>query len=204
MSVLEQVLVGGGFAFAAAVTPGPLQAFLLTSVARSGWRRTLPAALAPVLSDGPIAVIMLAALRRLPEALARTLQAAGALFLLWLAWGAWQQWRQPPVVAAAAGNSAPRTLLQAVTVNVLNPNPWLGWSLVLGPACVKAWQQGPAAAVMLVASFYVVMVAVNAGFIIAFGTTRRLGSRARRALLLASALTLAGLGTWRFAALLMH
>ena len=44
--MFELMLIGGGFAFAAAVQPGPLQAFLLARVAADGWKRTLPAALA--------------------------------------------------------------------------------------------------------------------------------------------------------------
>lgn len=197
----EQIVIGGGFAFAAAIMPGPLQAFLMSSVARHGWRRTLPAAFAPVISDGPIAVLMLAVLTRLPESLGRILQAAGGAFLLWLAWAAWKDWRRPPA-PQATGGAAPRTLWQAVMVNALNPNPYLGWSLVLGPACVKAWHRSPAAAVALVASFYVTMVAVTIGLIVLFGATRFLGPGVRRGLVLVSALTLAGLGAWQLAALL--
>jgi threonine/homoserine/homoserine lactone efflux protein len=198
----EQFAIGSSFAFAAAILPGPLQTFLLASVLRSGWKRTLPAAFAPVISDGPIAVLMLLVLTRLPEALGRTLQAAGGLFLVYLAWTVYRQWRQAPAPEAEAGEAPPRTLLQAVVVNVLNPNPYLGWSLVLGPACVKAWHRSPAAAVALVASFYVTMVSVMIGLIVLFGATRFLGPGVRRGLVLASALTLAGLGAWRLVTLL--
>jgi threonine/homoserine/homoserine lactone efflux protein len=197
----EQIVIGGGFAFAAAVMPGPLQAFLMSCVTRHGWQRTLPAAFAPLLSDGPIAVLMLAVLTRLPESLGRILQGAGGVFLLWLALATWREWRRPPP-PQATGGAPPRTLWQAVTVNVLNPNPYLGWSLVLGPACVKAWQRSPAAAVALVASFYVTMVSVTIGLIVLFGATRFLGSGVRRGLVLVSALTLAGLGAWRLVTLL--
>ena len=57
----------GGFAFAAALQPGPLQAYLLASVAQRGWKRTLPAALSPLLSDGPIILVVLLVLTRLPD-----------------------------------------------------------------------------------------------------------------------------------------
>jgi len=64
--VLSWILLGAGFAFAAAIQPGPLQAFLVSRVLRHGWKRTLPAALSPLLSDGPIALLTLGALRTLP------------------------------------------------------------------------------------------------------------------------------------------
>ncbi len=43
--MLPNVLLGSGFAFAAVIQPGPLQAFLLSRAVAAGWRRTLPAAL---------------------------------------------------------------------------------------------------------------------------------------------------------------
>jgi threonine/homoserine/homoserine lactone efflux protein len=79
--VLEYLLIGGGFAFAAAIQPGPLQAFLLSSVAQKGWKRTLPASLSPLLSDGPIALLVLLVLNRVPETMGRVLQATGGVLL---------------------------------------------------------------------------------------------------------------------------
>ncbi len=57
--MIESLLLGGGFAFAAAVQPGPLQAFLLARVTERGPASVLPAAFSPLLSDGPIAVLAL-------------------------------------------------------------------------------------------------------------------------------------------------
>jgi threonine/homoserine/homoserine lactone efflux protein len=195
--MLNALLLGGGFAFAAALQPGPLQGFLVSRVAATGWRRTLPACLAPLISDGPIALVVLLVLDRLPPAFLQLLRAAGGLLLLYLAWVAFRQWRQP--AEAAAGASAPRTLFQATLVNLLNPNPYLGWALVLGPATLAAWHRAPAAAVALLAAFYGTMVVMLAAFILAVGTAHRLGPRAERALVALSALVLAGLGIYLLA-----
>ena len=78
-TVFQLVLLGSGFAAAAAIQPGPLQAFLLSRVLRDGWRRTLPAAFAPVLSDGPIALLMLFLLRAMPVWLQSGLRVAGGV-----------------------------------------------------------------------------------------------------------------------------
>jgi threonine/homoserine/homoserine lactone efflux protein len=198
--VLEYLLLGGGFALAAAAQPGPLQAFLLSQVAEKGWRHTLPAALAPLLSDGPIAILAVFVLGRLPQTLTRALEAAGGLLLLYLAWSAFREWRREAVAGAAEGSSAPRTLLQAAAVNILNPNPYLAWTLVLGPALVAAWREQPAHAIGLVVSFYATMVVALAATIVLFGTTGLLGPRGRRRLVLVSAITLAALGVYRLAA----
>ena len=192
--LLENLLVGGGFAFAAAVQPGPLQAYLISRVAATGWRRTLPACLAPVLSDVPIALLALLVLGQLSANAQHVLRASGGILLLYLAWMTFRQWRNP--ATPDAHRSAPRTLLQAVLVNVLNPNPYLGWALVLGPSVIAAWHEHPANAVALVGAFYGTMVAMLALFILLVGTARFLGSRAQHALVGASAMALAGLGVF--------
>jgi len=197
----ESILIGSGFALAAALQPGPLQAFLFASVAQKGWKRSLPAAFSPLLSDGPIALLALLVLNQMPATGGQILRAAGGVFLLYLAWASFSQWRrQNPPHADASEGSAPRTLVQAATVNLLNPNPYLGWSLVLGPAFLAAWQRHPSQAVALLVAFYSTLIACLAITIVLFGMTSWLGPRGRRMLILVSALTLAALGVYQLIA----
>ncbi len=197
------IFIGGGFAFAAALQPGPLQAFLLSSVVRRGWKRTLPASFSPLISDGPIALFVLAVLTRVPATMTRVLQAAGGAFLLYLAWAGYRQWKGQKITALRSDDSGPRTLIQAAVVNILNPNPYLGWSLVLGPAALEAWQESPAYAGILIITFYVTMVAALAGTILVFGTTRFLNAQRRRVLILLSAALLAVLGVYQIGSSLL-
>lgn len=198
--MLEYILLGCGFAFAAAVQPGPFQAFLLSSVAQHGWKRTLPAALAPVVSDGPIAILILFILNRVPDLLGHGLQVAGGCLLLYLGWGTYKTWRANEPVESLQHDRQPSTLMQATAVNLLNPNPYLGWSLVLGPSAINAWDENPFYAVGLVAAFYATIVIGNAVIIALFGATTSLGSRARRVLILISAAALTILGIYQLAA----
>ncbi len=191
-------LFGAGFAFAAAVQPGPLQAFLLATVADRGARATLPAAFAPLLSDGPIAVLILFLLKSLPRQLNSALQIMGGLLLLYLAYAAFRQSgkaREPQAV-----RPAPHTLFQAVAVNLLNPNPYLGWSLVLGPRLLSVWSSNPAEGLALIAGFYGTMVVMLALTILLFGSAGYLTPRGRRNLVVASAFLLAALGLIQLAA----
>jgi threonine/homoserine/homoserine lactone efflux protein len=192
--MLNYILLGSGLAFTAAIQPGPLQAFLLARIAASGWRRTLPACFSPLISDGPIALVSLLVLGELPEFLQQILRGAGGLLLMYLAWTAFRKWRNPERPTPAV--SAPRTMLQAALVNLLNPNPYLGWALVLGPSVLTAWQETPADGIALLAAFYITMVATLAGFVFLVGTTRFLGPRVQRAIAGLSALVLAGLGVY--------
>jgi threonine/homoserine/homoserine lactone efflux protein len=195
--MLEHVFIGGGLAFAAAVQPGPLQAYLLSRVAAIGWRQTLPAAFSPLLSDGPIALLALLVLGRLSLEMQSILRAAGGLLLLFLAWKAFQQWRRRKIVSQVQGGKVPRTLLEAALVNVLNPNPYLGWALILGPVVIAAWREAPSAGVAVVVAFYATMVTMLGVSIFAFGSTRFLGARFQRSLLLVSVLILAGIGLYQ-------
>ncbi len=194
--MFECILIGSGFAFAAAVMPGPLQAFLLSSVAQKGWKRTLPASFAPLISDGPVALLVLLVLNRVPEAMSRVLQAAGGVFLIYLAWSSFRQWQQQNATGPETRELVPSTLVQAVIVNLLNPNVYLGWSLVMGPAFLNAWHH-PANAVALIIAFYATIVAALACTILLFGTTHLLGPGSRRTLILVSAIALAALGVYQ-------
>jgi threonine/homoserine/homoserine lactone efflux protein len=51
--MLSYLTPGITYAFAAAVQPGPFQAYLISLTLVTGWRRTLPAVFAPLLSDIP-------------------------------------------------------------------------------------------------------------------------------------------------------
>ncbi len=187
--MFEYLLIGCGFAFASAVQPGPLQAFLVSRVAATGWKSTLPACLAPLISDVPIALLVLLVLGQLSANSQNVLRASGGGLLLYFAYVAMRQWRQPGT--RDIHRTAPRTLFDAVLINLLNPNPYLGWSLVLGPSAIAAWREHPRNAVAVVCSFYCTMVTMLALFIFLVGTVRFLGSRGQRVLAAVSAFALA-------------
>jgi threonine/homoserine/homoserine lactone efflux protein len=125
------------------------------------------------------------------------LQFAGGILLLYFAWASYRQWKKQTEPQDDIKDSAPRTLIQAATVNILNPNPYLGWSLVLGPAVLSAWNKNPLHAVVLVFAFYVTMVTVLASTIILFGTSRFLSISGKRTLILISSILLAIIGVYQ-------
>ena len=45
------------YGFAAAAQPGPLQTYIISQAVARGWKRALPTALAPLISDGPIILL---------------------------------------------------------------------------------------------------------------------------------------------------
>ena len=181
------LLQGAALGLSAAMLPGPFQAYVVAEAAQRGWRRTLPVALAPLLSDGPVLVLVFLLVSRFPDALLQGLRVAGGVFIGYLAYSALRALLQgPPAEATAYGG-----VLKGAVMNLLNPNPWLFWGLVGAPIVVGAWQAAPGHAVGFMAAFYGVMVAVTGAMIVLFGSAAGLGRPLRRALMALSVAALA-------------
>jgi threonine/homoserine/homoserine lactone efflux protein len=188
--MLYYLICGGTYAFAAAVQPGPLQSYLFAQSLSQGWRKTLPAACAPLISDGPILILAVFVLTAFPVWSLRILQCAGSIFLLYLALQTWSTWRNFDKLVLVEQRTAQRTLVQAVGVNILNPAPYLGWSLVMGPLLLKGWSEHPINALALLVGFYATMIITQMCFIIVFAHTKKLGSQVVRILIGVSAVVL--------------
>lgn len=162
--MLFYLMIGATYAFAAAVQPGPFQAYLISSTMVNGLRRTLPAVLSPILSDIPIVCLVLLVLTQVPPLLVHVLQFAGGLFLLYLAVGALKAYRNYQDALTDRPAPVRQTVIKGALVNLLNPNPYLGWALIMGPLLLKAWDQTPVYGIALVAAFYLTMVLALAFF----------------------------------------
>lgn len=195
--MIADALLGATYGVGAALQPGPLQTFLAAEALTHGWRRALPVALAPLLSDGPIIAFVMLVLAQAPPALMGLLRCAGGGFLLYLSVRALSNWRQGREARHDGPAVAPRSLVNAAILNLLNPNPYLAWSLVLGPLLLAAWRRSPWDGTALVVGFYGTMVIVLAGLVGLFARAGGVGPRARRALIAASGVALATLGLYQ-------
>lgn len=195
-TLFSTLLIGISYALSAGLQPGPLQAFFIAKVAEGGWRRALPAVFAPLLSDGPIALVSILLLQALPVNFRSWLGLGGGIALLVFAWSAFKNSRRDQPPPAADPGSTPKTMSQAALINLLNPNPYLGWSLVMGPAVLSAWEQGPGMALALLLSFYITLISISLLLIYLIGQALLVGPAARRILSLISGTLLAGLGLY--------
>ncbi len=195
--MLVYLILGITYGFAAAVQPGPLQTFLISRTLHNGWSQTLPAAFAPLLSDIPIVLLVLLLLSNIPLWMENSLHFAGGLFVLYLAYGAFQSFRHYSFNHKALLQSRSQNFFKAVVVNLLNPNPYLSWSLVLGPLVLKGWREAPSNGIALVGGFYFMMIGVTAGIILLFAAISRIGPRVSRVLIGVSAVALAGFGLYQ-------
>ncbi|MGE5351584.1 MAG: LysE family translocator [Acidobacteriota bacterium] len=192
--MLEYILSGFTFAFAAAVQPGPLTTYLISQTLSKGWKSTLPATLAPLISDGPIILLVLFLLSHISALMISILQILGGLFLLYLSFNAYKSWKSYSFERSMKELSPAQTVLKAAMVNFLNPNPYLGWSLIMGPLLIKGWHESPSYGLALLVSFYTTIIIVMGVIIVVFAAARNLGPRLNKILIGISAIALLGFG----------
>lgn len=188
---------GIGFGFAAAVQPGPLQTYLISQALMKGWRKALPAALAPLLSDGPVIILCVLVLSQVPAGLQRFLYIAGGLFVIYLAYGAYKTWRNFDPHLPAMETRPGQSLLNAALTNLLAPGAYLFWTLVTGPILMRGWRENPILGASFLLGFYMAMIVSLGAIIIVSGTARQLGPKVNRALLGISAIALLGFGLYQ-------
>jgi threonine/homoserine/homoserine lactone efflux protein len=195
--MLGYIAQGLGYGFTAAVQPGPFQTYVLAQALNRGWRRALPMALAPLLSDAPIITLMLLVLSQVPDWLQRFLYIASGLFILYLAWGAFKAWRTFDADARLDAAPPQQSLLKAALMNMISPGPYIFWSLVTGPVLLEGWREAPANGIGFLTGFYTAMIASLAVLILLFGLAKHLGPKVNRILLGISVVALTGFGLYQ-------
>jgi threonine/homoserine/homoserine lactone efflux protein len=197
--MISYVIPGIAYGFAAAVTPGPLSMYLISQAVAVGWRRALPAAFAPLVSDGPVMALVLALLYRAPRSMVHYLRIPGGAFILYLAYEACKSWRafdaggENPISPPARANS----LWKAALVNWFNPNLYLGWSIILGPMVLSGWHESPAKGIAFVLGFYLTIIGTMIGIILLFASARSFGPKVRKMLIGLASMALFCLGLYQ-------
>ena len=191
------LLQGIGYGLAAASQPGPFQTYLISQTLTRGWKRTLPAALAPLVSDGPIILICVLVLSQVPAWLERILYIAGGLFILYLAYGTYNSWKNFDSRLPSVETGTQQSILKAALMNALSPGPYIFWTLVTGPILLKGWRETPVNGIGFLIGFYVTLISSLAALILIFGTAAKLGPKFNRMLLGISAIALTCFGLYQ-------
>lgn len=195
--MFSSLIPGITYGFAAAVTPGPLAMYLISQALTAGWRRALPVAFSPLVSDGPVAVLVLAVLSQVPSSVVQYLRIPGGAFIFYLAFGAWKAWRTSDLETPDPVQPGSNSMWKAAVVNWLNPNMYLGWGIILGPIVLSEWHKSAATGIGLLLGFYVTMIMTMIGMIILFSAARTFGPKVRKSLIGLSSIGLACLGIYQ-------
>lgn len=187
--IIPTFLQGLGLGVSAATSPGPFQTFLINRSLDGGWRQGATIAFAPLISDGPIVLLILLFINQIPPWFIRLLSLAGGAFVLYLAGSLWRQWRQ--IASSQASGPAQTTpaqggLWQGVIMNALSPGPYTFWAFVNGPIVIAAWQRDWSEGLAFLIGFYGTMISTSIGLAILFDQARRLSPGIVRGLTVAS------------------
>jgi len=175
--VFAYAVQGFALGFQGGLSPGPFTSLVISESLQHGRRAGMRCSLAPLISDPPVvllALLLLSGFSGAPWVL-RGVSFVGALLLGWLAWKSFrvraEQYEKPP--------GEGKSLLKAVGVNLLNPNPYIYWVSISGPLVLTAARTSIPAAAAFVILFYVGLVGIKAtiGFV-AGGARHRLNTTA--------------------------
>jgi threonine/homoserine/homoserine lactone efflux protein len=180
--MINYLIFGISYSLACVLQPGPFQAFLFSQSITNGWRKTIPLVFAPIISDIPVIGLVLIILTNIPLEVISILQCVGGLFLLYLAYNAYRTWRSF-YQNKKTDVSTQQSFFKAIIVNILNPGPYLGWSLVMGPMLIKAWNENPINGIILLIVFYSSMIIYSVFMVILFAATANLGPKVNRILI---------------------
>jgi len=73
--------------------------------------------------------------------------------------------------------AGPQSLFKAALINILNPAPYIYWSLVTGPILLRGWHETPAFGLAFLFGFYATFVVSLLVIIILFATAGKLGPK---------------------------
>lgn len=150
------LLAGAVLGISAGFAPGPLLALVISETLAHDVRAGVKVAIAPILTDLPIITVTLFILARLApfHHILGIISLAGACFILILG----LKNIMTTEVQVNLPRPTSRSLQKGIMVNALSPHPYLFWFSVGGPTTIQATEASVPAAIIFVASFYVLLV----------------------------------------------
>ncbi|MGH7964793.1 MAG: LysE family translocator, partial [Candidatus Binatia bacterium] len=196
MTPWQALGVGVSLGLGAGITPGPLLGLVINETLHSGWRAGILVALAPPIADLAVITLCVLLLARLPLLVFAVLGICGGLYVTFLGWETWRTAALTPPSTTETIHTARQSLSKGITVNLLNPHPYLFWLTVGGPLVIESYRQSAFTSIVaFVAGFYVCLVGAKVLLALLIHSGRaRLQGRGYRLALRLSALLLLLLG----------
>lgn len=155
MTVWGALGIGVSLGIGAGVTPGPLLGLVITETLRKGWRAGVSVALAPLVGDVFVIACCLLLLAQLPSVVFALLSVGGGFYVLFLGWETLQTLPTDTVPTAEHAEHVLHSLRRGLTVNLLNPHPYLFWLTVGGPLVMQSYTQSALGAIVaFLSGFY--------------------------------------------------
>ena len=150
------LIAGIIFGLSGGLTPGPLFAFIISETLKYGTGEGIKIALVPIISDLPIVLLSLYTISKLADInfVIGLISVAGAVYLIILA----IEGIRFRGTSVDLNQVKPQSIRKGITINLLNPNPYLFWFTIGAPTVVKSTDISFLAPVAFVAGMYFFLV----------------------------------------------
>jgi threonine/homoserine/homoserine lactone efflux protein len=166
--MIDLLIAGILLGIYAGLSPGPMLFLVVSQTIKHDFKEGLKIALSPLLSDIPIIILSLILITFLEgyNSILGIIFIVGGVYLSYLAYESFKF--EPKDVDIELNN--PKSLRKGVTLNLLNPSPYIFWITVGSPIIIPAYTINPLAPLEFIISFYIFLVGIK--ICIAFITSK--------------------------------
>lgn len=152
------------------LSPGPLLILLISQTLKHGHREGIKVAFSPLITDLPIIIVSLLFLSFVAgySSILGIISILGGIYLLYMAYESFK-------TRGLSGDielKEPKSLKKGVTVNFLNPSPYLFWITVGGPIIITAYTGNVLSPLMFIIGFYALLIGSKIMLALATGKSR--------------------------------
>jgi len=168
--MIELLIAGITLGLYAGLSPGPLLVLVISQTLKHGYKEGIKVAFAPLLTDLPIILISVLFLSFISgySSILGIISICGGLYLGYLAYESFKT----KGLEGEFDAGEPKSLLKGVTVNFLNPSPYLFWITVGGPIIITAYMRNVYSPWLFIVGFYAFLVGSKIVLAVVSGKSR--------------------------------
>ncbi len=168
--MIELLIAGITLGLYAGFSPGPLLVLVISQTLKHGYKEGILVAFAPIISDIPIIAICLLFLSLISSynSILGIISIIGGIYLGYLAYESFKT----RVLIEDIKLERPKSLTKGVTLNLLNPAPYLFWITIGGPIIIPAYFESVLSVIWFIIGFYALLVGSKIVLAYATGKSR--------------------------------
>lgn len=154
--MIEYLFAGITLGLYSGLSPGPLLVLVISQTLKHGYKEGIKVSFAPVITDLPIIILSLLFLSVISEytSVIGLISIIGGAYLGYLAY---ESFKTNDIVQNI-DLKAPKSIKKGITVNLLNPSPYLFWISIGGPLITQAYLENPLSSLLFLIGFYGLLI----------------------------------------------
>ncbi len=154
--MIDIVIAGILLGIYAGLTPGPMLFLVISQTIKHEFKEGLKVAFSPLISDIPIIILSLIIISFLEgyKSILGIIFIFGGSYLVYLAY---ESFKFEPL-ELEGGLNKPKSLRKGVTLNLLNPSPYIFWITIGSPIIIPVYYINELAPLEFIISFYTFLI----------------------------------------------